>query len=299
MPREADPSLPESDFVHAALRKGLRLDGRSRYDLRQVKLRFGDELGWVECSLGDTRVVVQVSAEVVKPLPDRPYEGFLILATEISPMASGAYEAGRVRVLESALEPERRQRASEEEILMARLLEKALRRSEAVDREALCIVAGQKVWSIRVDVHFLDDCGNMLDCASIAAITALRHFRKPDVTVVGEEVTIHSMTERVPVPLAIHHSPMCLTYAFFGSSDESLSILDPDPLETALSTGTLTLTLNAQSEICVLSKQGGAPIDADEVMKAVQIGIERVKELDKVVADALEREKARRVVEVR
>lgn len=27
---------------------------------------------------------------------------------------------------------------------MARLLEKALRRSEAVDREALCIVAGQK-----------------------------------------------------------------------------------------------------------------------------------------------------------
>lgn len=35
--------------------------------------------------------------------------------------------------------------ASEEEVLLARLLEKALRRSEAVDREALCIVAGQKV----------------------------------------------------------------------------------------------------------------------------------------------------------
>lgn len=38
-------------------------------------------------------------------------------------------------------------RASDEEVLMARLLEKALRRSEAVDREALCIVAGQKVSS--------------------------------------------------------------------------------------------------------------------------------------------------------
>ena len=100
---------------------------------------------------------------------------------------------------------------------MTRLLEKALRRSNTVDREALCIVAGQKVrrpppsrtrpplistvaltlafptpqvWSLRVDVHFLDDEGNMLDCASIAAMTALRHFRKPDVTVVGEEVTI-------------------------------------------------------------------------------------------------------------
>ena len=39
-------------------------------------------------------------------------------------------------------------------------------------------------------MHFLDDEGNMLDCASIAAITALRHFRRPDVTVIGEEVTI-------------------------------------------------------------------------------------------------------------
>lgn len=48
------------------------------------------------------------------------------------------------------------------------------------------------MWSIRVDVHFLDDEGNMLDCASIAAITALRHFRRPDVTVIGEDVTIVS-----------------------------------------------------------------------------------------------------------
>jgi exosome complex component RRP45 len=50
----------------------------------------------------------------------------------------------------------------------------------------------RQVWSIRVDVHFLDDEGNMIDCASIAVITALRHFRRPDVTVIGEEVTIVS-----------------------------------------------------------------------------------------------------------
>ncbi|KAL7340183.1 hypothetical protein BJY59DRAFT_714711 [Rhodotorula toruloides] len=251
MPRDPDPSLNESSFVQTCLRKGLRLDGRGMYEMRSVDVRFGEEFGWVECRLGGTRVVAQVSAEIVKPLPDRPYEGFVSLVTEISPMASAAYEAGR---------------ASEDEVLMTRLLEKALRRSNAVDREALCIVAGQKVWSIRVDVHFLDDEGNMLDCVSIAAMTALRHFRRPDVTVVGEEVTVHSMTERVPVPLAIHHSPMCLTFAFFG--DDSLAVLDPTHLESQLCTGTLTLALNSQSEICVLSKQGGAPLGADEVMRA-------------------------------
>ncbi|GAA5999306.1 exosome complex component RRP45 [Rhodotorula paludigena] len=282
MPREPDPSINEAEFVHKCLRKGVRLDGRAMYDLRDVQLRFGDELGWVECRLGDTRVIAQVSAEVVKPLPDRPYEGFVNLVTEISPMASAAYEAGR---------------ASEDEVLMTRLLEKALRRSDAIDREALCIVAGQKVWSIRVDVHFLDDEGNLLDCASIAAMTALRHFRKPDVSVLGEEVTIHSMTERVPVPLAVHHSPMCLTFAFFG--EDSLAVLDPTRLESQLCTGTLTLALNAQSEICVLSKQGGAPLAADDVLRAVTIGVERVREVDDKVRRALEDEKRRRVVEVR
>ncbi|GAA6060546.1 hypothetical protein JCM10212_006910 [Sporobolomyces blumeae] len=285
MPREADPSLPEASFVHSLLSRSLRLDSRSLHQLRPVSLKFNDQSGWVQCSLGDTLVIAQVSAEIVKPQPDRPYEGFLSLSTEISPMASAAYEAGR---------------SSEEEVLMARLLEKALRRSEAVDREALCLVAGQKVWHVRVDVHFLNDAGNMLDCASIASITALRHFRKPDVTVNGEEITIHSMTERVPVPLAIHHSPICLTYAFFSPTNStSTSVLDPTSLETSLSTGLLTLTLNAQSEICVLSKQGGAPISADEVMKCVGIGLERVKELDELVKASLEKDARRRVVEVR
>lgn len=104
-------------------------------------------------------------------------------------------------------------RPSEEEVLISRALEKALRRSEVVDRESLCIVAGQKVrnysfadtfllmlvqvWQIRLDVHFLNDEGNMLDCASIACIAALQHFRKPEVTVEGTEVTVVSGTPAI------------------------------------------------------------------------------------------------------
>lgn len=73
----------------------------------------------------------------------------------------------------------------------------------------------------------------MLDAASIACIAALQHFRKPEVTVEGNEVTVvsldglacssvadavsqHSVEERVPTPLSLHHSPYCITFAFFG-----------------------------------------------------------------------------------
>ncbi|KDE06637.1 hypothetical protein, variant [Microbotryum lychnidis-dioicae p1A1 Lamole] len=283
MPREVEPSINESQFLHHALSQGLRLDSRQPYQLRTIELDFlRGSLGAVECRLGQTRVLAQVSAEIVRPLPDRPYEGFLNVSTELSPMTSTHYEAGRT---------------SDEQTLLTRLLEKTLRRSECVDREALCIVAGQRVWSIRVEVHFLDDQGNLLDCASIAAITALRHFRKPDVQVVGEEVMVYSMTERVPVLLAIHHTPICLTFAFFG--DDSTPLLDPSLLESQLCSGTLTLTLNAQQEICVLSKTGGAPLPADDIMKVVMIGTQRVKEVDAFIKKELERDEKKRRVEVR
>jgi exosome complex RNA-binding protein Rrp42 (RNase PH superfamily) len=56
-------------------------------------------------------------------------------------------------------------RPSEEEVLISRTIEKALRRSRAVDTEGLCIVAGEKVsyciyayyraiWSTRGSVIF-------------------------------------------------------------------------------------------------------------------------------------------------
>lgn len=48
------------------------------------------------------------------------------------------------------------------------------------------------MWQIRVDVHMLNHDGNLMDAASIAAITALCHFRRPDVGIVGEEITVVS-----------------------------------------------------------------------------------------------------------
>ncbi|KAL7420787.1 3'-5'-exoribonuclease [Cryptotrichosporon argae] len=281
MPREIDPPTIQRDFLLTALAEGRRLDGRLPLEQRRFELVFGDELGSVECRLGKTAVMAQVTATIVKPREDRPYEGFLLINSEISPMASSVYEAGR---------------ASEDEVMITRLLEKSIRRTEAVDREALCIVAGEKVWQLRLSLHFLSDSGNLLDCASIAGMTALRHFRKPEVEVIGEEVIIHSPDERAPVPLAIHHFPLTLTFAYFPPHPP---VLDPSYLEAQLADGTLTLTLNAQRELCVLSKAGGAALAVDELMSLVNVGVDRVREVGRAIDDALERDRRTRVVEVR
>jgi len=70
---------------------------------------------------------------------------------------------------------------------------------------------------VRVDVNVLNHEGNLVDAASVAALTALCHFRCPDVTITGEETIIHSPAERDPIPLSLHHYPVCVSYAVFNS----------------------------------------------------------------------------------
>ena len=77
--------------------------------------------------------MASVSCNVTAPLPERPYEGQVNIYSELSAMSLPHYEAGQ------------RGQTADEENSLNRLLEKSIRRSGMVDREALCIIAGEKV----------------------------------------------------------------------------------------------------------------------------------------------------------
>ncbi|KAJ7739295.1 ribosomal protein S5 domain 2-type protein [Mycena olivaceomarginata] len=280
--RPPSPSIPEKEFLFTALKQSLRLDGRLPLELRTPILSFGPELGWVECALGKTRVIAHVDAKMVKPPPERPFEGIITIHSEISPMASSEYEIGR---------------PSEEEITITRMLDKVLKRSDAVDKESLCILAGQRVWHLRLTLHCLADAGNMLDCACLAGIVALKHFRRPDIEVIGDEVTVHPPSERAPIPLSMHHTPFCLTFAFFSAPDTA-PVLDPSQLEQRLSAGLMSVALNAQRELCVVQKLGGVPLSMDEVLRIVNVAVEKAKELDQLVDARLKEDWLGRNVEL-
>jgi len=276
--RPPSPSIPEREFLSKALEQSLRLDGRTLLQSRTPVLAFGPELGWVECAFGKTRILAHLSAKMVKPAPERPFEGTVTIHSDISPMAASQYEPGR---------------PSEEEVTISRMLDKVLRRSDAVDKESLCILAGQRVWALRLTIHCLADAGNMLDCACLAGIVALRHFRRPDVEVVGDEVIVHDPQERAPVPLSIHHTPLCFTFALFppaSSQSSPITVLDPSHLEQRLSAGSLSIALNAQREICVLQKFGGIPLGTEEVINIVQVAVVKAKEMERLVDSALRRD---------
>jgi len=61
MPREVEPSLNERGFVTQALQEGQRLDGRAFDQFRKLDLKFGDQYGVADVSLGKTRYAMLYS----------------------------------------------------------------------------------------------------------------------------------------------------------------------------------------------------------------------------------------------
>ncbi|KAL8656461.1 MAG: hypothetical protein Q9210_000254 [Variospora velana] len=273
MPREAEPSINERAFILEALRENIRLDGRALDAFRNIELSFGDEYGVADVQLGDTRILARISATVTAPFPDRKFDGIFTVTTELSPMASPAFEVGR---------------QTETETLLSRLLEVALRRSSALSTESLCLLAGQKVWSLTATCHVLSHCGNLLDACNIAVLAALQHYRIPDVTVKGEEVIVHSIEERNPVPLAMLHHPICVTMALFEGGEKV--IVDATVREQQCCEGEVIVTANKYGEVVQIAKLGGVAADALVLLNCVDLAVAKVKELDAVISKALEKD---------
>jgi exosome complex component RRP45 len=183
-------------------------------------------------------------------------------------------------------------RQTEQEVILSRILEKAIRRSNALDTESLCIIAGQQCWNIRADVHVVDYDGGLTDASCIAVIAALRHFRRPDVSIEGESVTIHTLAERVPVPLSLLHYPICVTFSFFHGGETVL--IDATLQEEQLRESELVVTLNRHGEVCQIAKLGGAPVDALTLLQCTNDALVKVQEISKYITSRLEEDQTRK-----
>lgn len=275
--RETPLSNCEKEFIRKALSERKRLDGRQAYDYRTLKIAFGNDRGCCRVDLGQTRVLAQVSCEVTSPKQQRPSEGVLFVNVELSPMASPAFEIGRM---------------SDQGVEINRILERCLKESRCVDTESLCIISGEKVWQIRVDVHVMNNDGNIIDCSSIAAITALAHFRRPDVTVNGTEVIIHTVEEKDPIPLSVHHMPICVSFSFYEQG--KFLLVDPSDKEEKVMDGKMVIGMNKHREICTLQVTGQMLLLKDQVLRCSNIAVVKVTEITELIHKALENDKQAR-----
>lgn len=177
---------------------------------------------------------------------------------------------------------------------MSRILEKAIRRSNAIDTESLCIVAGAKCWAIRADVHILDHDGGLIDASCASIMAALQHFRKPDVSIDGKNIKIYSLAEREPVPLSLMHHPVCVTFSFYKGGE--ISLLDATLREEQAREGEMTITMNSHGELCQIAKLGGIPVDALALLSCTNTALARVREVTELISTKLREDFIRRDV---
>lgn len=176
-------------------------------------------------------------------------------------------------------------RQDQTELLLSRLLEKTIRRSGALDTESLCIVAGQKCFHVRADLHVLDHDGNLVDASCLALVAALMHYRRPDVEVKGEEVTVFDTRERDPVKLSMQHQPFCVTFSYYASGE--ILLQDATLLEEQCREGEVVISMNRFGEICQIAKYGGAAVEGLSMLTCTNAALERVKVFDRLVKEEL------------
>jgi exosome complex RNA-binding protein Rrp42 (RNase PH superfamily) len=262
----------------------MRLDGRGLFDWRKLAFHFSPTDD-ASCTLvmGTTRILSSVSASLESPYPERPAEGNVRFNVEFSPMASPMFEPGR---------------PGEEAIEVARLVDRALRGSRAIDQEALCVLAGRKVWSLRVDIHVLDHGGNLVDACCLSALGALMAFRKPETSVeTGAdgtmEVLVHPSEVKEPLPLTLHHLPVAVTYALFEGGNTV--VVDPSLREEMAMQGCLTLIVNSSKEVCAVHKAGGVGVVSGQIMRCIRLAFEKVEVIIGALKAALETHAVKRV----
>lgn len=149
------------------LAQGRRLDGRSPTDLRPIKIETNlveKADGSALVSMGETKILVGIKADLGTPYPDRPKEGSFTVNAELLPLASQSFEPGP---------------PDERGVELARVVDRSLREGKVLDLEKLCLVEGEKAYILFIDIYVLDYDGNYYDPALIAALAALATSRIP------------------------------------------------------------------------------------------------------------------------
>lgn len=264
------------------IKSAIRLDGRSKSQHRPLKISFGPDYGCCLASIGNSKVMTQVTATIAEPRLTRPSEGVINIRVDLSMLGQAMYDTSR---------------NSDECVQLSRLLHKGIRDARCIDLEALCIISGEKVWHIQVDVSVLNHEGNLIEVASISSLAALAHFRRPEVTVDDGNVVIHSMESREPVKFSMLHFPFLIKFAFFKRA--TVSFVDPDEDEEKFCDGYLIIGANIFREITLLHIAGKSLISKDQILKQCNYAIGQTKILhDKLKLaldeDELERSKAQK-----
>lgn len=250
--------IPMSEeYIVNLVKKGKRIDGRGPLDYRQIKIETGivpKAEGSALVELGKTKVLVGIKMETATPFPDTPDEGILIVNAEFAPIANPEFEPGP---------------PGEEAIETARLVDRLVRESKMIEMDKLAIKEGERVWGVFIDIHILNDEGNLLDASAIGAVAALYNTKIPKYE--DDQVIRGEYTGNLPV----RYKPIMVTLAKIANN----YVVDPNYLEEKVASTRLAIGIRDDDTICAVQKRGSGTIKFSDIERLLDIAIEKSKEI--------------------
>lgn len=181
------PALQKEKIEDMLRAEKKRLDGRAPEEFREIVVKDGvskNSASAVEVSFGDTKVFAGVHLALATPYPDSQDEGTFMTSAELHPMCGPRFDIGRPGIAS---------------IELARVVDRGIRESGLIDMKKLCIREGEKVYQVFVDIVAINDDGNLLDVAGLAAIIALGRAKMPIYN--EEEDKIEGYDDKKGIPL--------------------------------------------------------------------------------------------------
>lgn len=246
---------------------GKRLDGRTLTDYRDITIQTGiveKADGSAMVSIGGTKVIAGIKFEIGDPFPDIPNEGVMQVGAEFVPFASPEFEPGK---------------PDEVAVELARVVDRGLRESKVLDTSKLCIVPGKKVWIVHADVYILDHCGNLIDTAALAALSAMLTASMPEACVDGDSITLTG--RRLPMPIT--DIPINVTLAKIGNK----LFVDPSFEEEEVLDCRFSVAFKENGMLCAIQKGESGYLTPEEILRAVEIAKDKSQEIRKKVVECL------------
>ena len=244
----------KKEYLFELAKGGKRISERGVNESRELSIETGvidTAEGSARVRLGDTDVLVGIKASIGEPFQDTPNKGVIITNCELIPMAAPDFDSGPPR---------------EDAIELARIVDRGIRESEAVDLGSLCIVEGEKVWLLFIDIHVLDYSGNLFDAAGIGALCALEN------TIIPSSAEVEGKEDS---KLEIRHRPIPATFAKINGR----MFLDPDLDEEKICQGRLIVSTDENGDIRAMQKSKGGRFTSQEITEAIDMAVERGREV--------------------
>lgn len=264
MNKEPDKmSRDQFNSLNKFLEENIRFDGRKKEEYRQVTVTPGVSAtaeGSAEVRIGNTMVLAGVKLEAGTPYPDSPDEGVLMVGVELSPIANKDFETGPPGF---------------DAIELARVTDRAIRESRAMDTKALCIKEGEKVWIASVDITVMNDDGNLFDACSVAAIAAIKDTKLLKL----DKNNVPDYHEKTKEGLPLVKTPVSVTVYKLGDH----LLVDPTLRELEAASARLTVGSIDDGTLCSMQKGGDGTLTKDDVVAMTALAVEKAAELRKLI----------------